>query len=150
MLTWSSNISTKLGTFGITSNGRAITSITFSPVKKPRADALTKKCAKEITAYINGTLKTFTVPIGAEGTSFQQLVWKAMKRIPYGKSRSYSHIADAIGNPKAMRAVGSACRKNPLPIIIPCHRVTAKESLGGYAGGLKLKKGLLKIEATNN
>lgn len=81
------------------------------------------------------------------GTAFQQNIWKAMLRIPYGKTRSYGEIAQSIKNPKAVRAVGGACGANPIPLIIPCHRVlAANQKIGGFSSGLNWKKRLLKLE----
>lgn len=80
------------------------------------------------------------------GTPFQKRVWKAIQKIPYGKTLTYKELAKKVGSPNAYRAVGSACGKNPLPIIIPCHRVVASNGIGGFTGGLKLKKKLLKLE----
>ena len=83
----------------------------------------------------------------ARGTEFQQQVWQALTRIPYGQTRSYADIADTIGNPKAVRAVGAANGRNPLAIIVPCHRVIGRDgSLTGYAGGLAIKQFLLNLE----
>jgi O-6-methylguanine DNA methyltransferase len=81
-----------------------------------------------------------------DGTDFQKSVWRALKKIPRGQTRTYSEIAAAIGNPKAVRAVGSACGANPLPVFIPCHRVVAKNGLGGFGSGLPWKVLLLKME----
>lgn len=82
------------------------------------------------------------------GTLFQKKVWRAIQQIPYGQTRSYKWIAQKIGSPKAFRAVGQACKANPFPIVVPCHRVIASSGkLGGFNGGLKLKRQLLKLEA---
>ncbi|MDD3275836.1 MAG: MGMT family protein [Kiritimatiellales bacterium] len=81
-----------------------------------------------------------------EGTDFQKAVWSEMQKIPRGQTRTYSEIAAAIGRPKAVRAVGTACGANPLPLFIPCHRVTAKNGLGGFGSGLPWKKLLLEME----
>jgi O-6-methylguanine DNA methyltransferase len=89
-------------------------------------------------------------PIGnPNGTVFQQAVWNALKKIPCGQTRTYGEIATTVGKPKAVRAVGSACGANPLPVFIPCHRVTAKNGLGGFSSGLPWKKLLLDAEASN-
>ena len=87
------------------------------------------------------------MPLTPEGTDFQKKVWEALKAIPYGETRSYAQIAAAAGNPKACRAVGGANNKNPLPVIIPCHRVIGADgSLTGYGGGLEIKRFLLNLE----
>ena len=102
---------------------------------------------EQILQYINGSRKYFDLKLEPRGTEFQKNVWKALSNIPYGEYRSYSEIACQIGNDKAVRAVGMANSKNPLPLIIPCHRVIGKNrKLVGYAGGLRIKETLLKIE----
>ncbi len=101
----------------------------------------------QLTAYFAGRLRTFAVQIHLEGTPFQQQVWKELQKIPYGKTASYGEIAKRIGNPKACRAVGGANNKNPIPIIIPCHRVIGHDgSMAGFGGGIDLKKNLLQLE----
>ncbi|WP_421193978.1 methylated-DNA--[protein]-cysteine S-methyltransferase [Aeromonas enteropelogenes] len=101
----------------------------------------------EFEAYFAGRLQRFTLPLAASGTAFQQTVWQALCDIPYGETRSYGDIARAIGKPNAMRAVGAANGRNPLSIIVPCHRVIGQNgSLTGYAGGLEIKKALLQLE----
>lgn len=101
----------------------------------------------EFDAYFAGRLQRFTLPLAAHGTAFQQAVWQALCDIPYGETRSYGDIARAIGKPSASRAVGAANGRNPLSIIVPCHRVIGQNgSLTGYAGGLEIKKVLLELE----
>lgn len=101
----------------------------------------------EFAAYFAGRLQCFTLPIAAHGTAFQQAVWQALCDIPYGETRSYGDIARAIGKPAAVRAVGAANGRNPLSIIVPCHRVIGQNgSLTGYAGGLPIKQQLLALE----
>lgn len=108
---------------------------------------LIKKTFAEIEEYLDGKRKTFDIPTNPKGTVFQKKVWEELKKIPYGKTASYGEIAEKIGNPKAQRAVGLANNKNPVPIIIPCHRVIGKNgSLTGYAYGLDVKKTLLDLE----
>ncbi|MFZ5954504.1 MAG: methylated-DNA--[protein]-cysteine S-methyltransferase [Candidatus Dependentiae bacterium] len=103
--------------------------------------------SRELTEYFENKRTTFTVPLDIQGTPFQQKVWQSLLEIPYGKTISYKQLAAMVGNPKASRAVGSANGKNPLWIIIPCHRVIAANgTLGGYAGGLAAKKHLLDLE----
>lgn len=106
-----------------------------------------KLAAKELQAYLDGNLKKFSVPIKAEGTEFQSKVWKALRDIPFGETRSYKDIAIEIGNPKAYRAVGNANGKNPLLIIVPCHRVIGTGGdMGGFSYGVQLKRTLLELE----
>ncbi len=102
---------------------------------------------RQLKAYFEGKLKTFQVPLDADGTDFQHKAWKALQSIPYGQTRSYGEQAKQIGKPKASRAVGAANGKNPLSIIVPCHRVIgASGKLTGFAGGLKIKAQLLELE----
>ena len=103
--------------------------------------------AEQFTAYFDGRLQRFDLPLAARGTKFQQQVWQALAQIPYGETRSYTDIALVIDKPKAMRAVGAANGRNPLAIIVPCHRVIGRDgTLTGYAGGLAIKQFLLKHE----
>jgi len=102
----------------------------------------------QLTAYFEGRLKRFDLPLAPVGTAFQLSVWEALKAIPYGEVASYGEIARAIGNPKAVRAVGGANARNPIPIIIPCHRVIGSDgSLTGFGGGLETKRRLLDLES---
>ena len=102
---------------------------------------------KQLAEYFSGKRTSFTVPLDLRGTEFQIESWKALERIPYGKTISYGEQAQSIGNPRATRAVGSANGRNPIPIIVPCHRVVSSDgSLGGYALGLKIKRLLLNLE----
>ena len=102
---------------------------------------------RELGAYFGGEAKDFTTPIEMGGTEFQRAVWDELLKIPFGVSRSYADIAKAIGKPKAVRAVGAANGKNPLGIVVPCHRVIGKNgSLTGYGGGLEMKLWLLRHE----
>ena len=90
---------------------------------------------------------TFTVPLEPQGTEFQQRVWDVLLHIPYGETRTYKDVAESVGNPNAVRAVGTACATNPLPLVVPCHRVLRSDgSTGGYLGGADAKKLLLALE----
>lgn len=112
-----------------------------------KENAVLVQAAAQLQEYFQGRRKQFTVPLQPVGTEFQQQVWRALTRIPYGTTSTYKELAAAIGKPKASRAVGSACHHNPLPVIIPCHRVIGSSgSLTGYAGGLALKQQLLTLE----
>ena len=103
---------------------------------------------KQIVEYLNGKRSSFHLELNPQGTDFQKKVWNALRRIPYGQTKCYQEIARMVGSPKGMRAVGMANNKNPLPIVVPCHRVIGKDgSMVGYAGGLPLKKKLLKMES---
>lgn len=110
-------------------------------------DDFFKETIGQLEEYLQGKRKKFTIKLNPKGTGFQQKVWHELQKIPYGKTVSYGDIATRINNPKAVRAVGGANNKNPIPIIIPCHRVVGKNgSLVGYAGGLEIKKRLLEVE----
>jgi len=146
---------TTIGKIGIAEDGTFITNVYFEDEKGAK-DAnlietpLLKEAAKQINEYFNGDRKNFELPISPFGTEFQQSVWKALQEIPYGETRSYKEIAIAVGNEKACRAVGMANNKNPISIIIPCHRVIGTNGkLVGYAGGLKIKDYLLNMEKTH-
>ncbi len=107
----------------------------------------TEEVYQQLQEYIDGKRREFTIPYVLQGTPFQKQVWHALLQIPYGTTCTYEDIACQIGNPKAMRAVGQANNRNPLHIIIPCHRVIGKNrKLTGYAGGLKIKEALLALE----
>lgn len=104
---------------------------------------------EQIQEYLRGQRKAFDIPLDLRGTEFQRAVWQALLEIPYGTTKTYSEIAREIHRPKAVRAVGSAIGANPVPIVVPCHRVIGKDgSLTGFAGGLDMKEQLLKIEGT--
>jgi methylated-DNA-[protein]-cysteine S-methyltransferase len=112
-----------------------------------RETVLIKKTAAQLAEYFDGKRKNFTIPLAPQGTAFQIKVWEALQKIPYGETRSYGEIAAMIGNPKASRAVGMANHRNPIVIIIPCHRVIGHDgSLTGFGGGLELKRRLLELE----
>jgi len=106
-----------------------------------------KEAVRQLEAYFSGELKSFNLKLAPEGTDFQKSVWKALCEIPYGGTRTYKEIAASIGKPRAYRAVGLANNRNPIPIIIPCHRVIGADGkLTGYASGLDIKEYLLKLE----
>lgn len=106
-----------------------------------------KPYAEQLIEYLEGKRTDFTIPSDCKGTEFQTEVWKALCRIPYGETRTYSDIARIINKPKAMRAVGAAIGKNPVMMIVPCHRVIGKNgSLTGFRGGMEMKRRLLELE----
>ncbi|AKB18938.1 methylated-DNA--[protein]-cysteine S-methyltransferase [Methanosarcina sp. WWM596] len=106
--------------------------------------------SRQLEAYFAGKLKSFEVKLAPEGTEFQKSVWRSLCEISYGETRTYGEIAKIIGNPKASRAVGFANNRNPISIIVPCHRVIgANGKLTGYASGLDIKEFLLKLEENN-
>ena len=109
-------------------------------------DAL-PEARRQVAAWFAGTRDTFDLPLAPEGTAFQRLVWNALRTIPKGETRSYVQIAHAIGRPKATRAVGGANGRNPIPLLIPCHRVVAADGgIGGFSGSLDTKRALLRHE----
>jgi O-6-methylguanine DNA methyltransferase len=121
----------------------------FSPAVGERNDAnqWTMQAAEELQAYFAGSLRVFRVPLDMQGTDFQLAVWKELSKIPFGETRSYRQVAECVGRPKAVRAVGAANGSNPVAIIVPCHRVIGSGGkLTGYGGGLPLKKRLLELE----
>ena len=108
---------------------------------------LIKDALLQLSEYLRGERKKFDIPFRMRGTEFQIQVWKVLQNIPYGETRSYKQIAEAIGNPKAVRAIGMANNRNPLLIVIPCHRVIGKDgSLVGYGEGIEMKEFLLRLE----
>ena len=108
---------------------------------------LLREAARQLLEYFNGDRRVFDLPLCMRGTPFQLAIWNALCGIPYGETRTYADIAAAVGNPKACRAVGMANNRNPISIIIPCHRVIGKDgSLTGYGGGLGRKEYLLSLE----
>lgn len=110
-------------------------------------DEVLEKTRKQVDEYLNGNRKEFDIPLLMVGTDFQKRVWKALLRLPYGATSTYGQIAEEIGSPRAVRAVGNANRANPISIIVPCHRVIGSDGgLVGYGGGLSLKKWLLRLE----
>ena len=151
-----------VGILGIAEEDNAVTDIFFSEKKeipeKIKAKnlnenfiinetSLIEKTALQLREYFDGKRKKFSLPLMPKGTDFQQSVWKALQTIPWGETRTYSEIASLAGNPKACRAAGMANNRNPIVIIIPCHRVIGKDnSLTGYGGGLENKKLLLDLE----
>jgi methylated-DNA-[protein]-cysteine S-methyltransferase len=113
----------------------------------PGTHPIAIEAARQLRAYFAGELREFDLPLDLHGTDFQRRVWRELQRIPYGETRSYSQIAAAIGAPQAVRAVGAANGANPIPIVVPCHRVIgAGGKLVGYGGGLPLKQRLLALE----
>jgi methylated-DNA-[protein]-cysteine S-methyltransferase len=106
---------------------------------------------RQLRAYFNGSLRQFDLPLDLQGTPFQLRVWGELVRIPFGQTRSYAQLAEAVGSPKAVRAVGAANGANPAAIVVPCHRVIGSSGkLVGYGGGLPLKRRLLELEGVSS
>lgn len=142
---------TKLGSVTFAEENGTFFVITVFPYQEPRAiykeTPLIAEAYQQLSEYLSGERRVFDLPLAPKGTPFQQQVWKALQDIPYGETRSYKDIAIAIGNPKAVRAVGMANHRNPLLVVVPCHRVIGKNgTLVGYAAGLDKKEFLLKLE----
>lgn len=144
-------IDTPLGKLTIACNNQSLISLDFGEVNleyslEPRHPILLIT-EEQLNRYFAGKLKKFDIPLDPQGTIFQKVVWTTLLEIPYGETVSYGNVAKRIGNPKSVRAVGQANNKNPIPIIIPCHRVVGKDgSLVGYGGGIEIKKFLLALE----
>ena len=145
-------VNSKIGNIVIVEKNQSI--IELKVIKEKNIDIiesdtpLLKKASEQINEYFSGKRETFDLPLNPEGTEFMKKVWKQLLNIPYGETKTYKQIATEIGNEKAARAVGMANNKNPIPIIIPCHRVIgSNKKLVGYALGLDVKGKLLKLEA---
>lgn len=148
-------LNTPIGDLLLAGDEEALTLVSFpegSMRREPEADWIYSEkpfveAAKQLDAYFAGTLKEFDLPLKPNGTEFQLAVLEELQKIPYGTTTSYGDIASRIGRPKAVRAVGAANGRNPLPIIIPCHRVVGSSGdLTGFGGGLPTKKALLRLE----
>lgn len=117
------------------------------PAYEDENHPLLLQAAEELNEYFAGKRQSFSIDVNPEGTEFQKKVWKALLTIPFGKTKTYGEIAALIGNPDAVRAVGGAANKNPVPVIIPCHRVIGADGkLVGFGGGLQRKEYLLEVE----
>lgn len=140
-----------VGPLTVTANEQAVTGIIFGmSEKESRPSRITEAAIIQLKEYFSGQRKIFDLPLEPAGTVFQKKVWNALCDIPYGKTVSYRQIAEKIDCPKGFRAVGMANNKNPISIIIPCHRVIGADgSLTGYGGGLSVKESLLQLEAAD-
>ena len=149
-------LTTDIGILTLIADGEALVGVHFggeggsprSPEPAERGGSpLLTDAARQIGEYLRGERRDFDVPIRLEGTDFQLLVWNALRTIPYGETRTYAEVAAQIGRPRAVRAVGGANHRNPLPLIVPCHRVVgANGALVGFGGGLEVKRRLLELE----
>lgn len=138
-----------LGVIEITANTKGVTSLYFvqKAASKNKLNDILKKSLKELDEYFSKKRNDFSIPVDMEGTEFQKKVWKELLKIPFGKTVSYLYIAKKIGDENSTRAVGNANGKNPISIIVPCHRVIgANGNLVGYGGGIEKKKWLLEFE----
>jgi methylated-DNA-[protein]-cysteine S-methyltransferase len=142
-----------IGELTLTGNGVALTGLYMERREDPRPDWLRDdapfaEAQRQLEAYFAGELTTFDLPLAPRGTPFQEKVWQALRTIPYGKTASYRDVAVQVGNPTAVRAVGAANGRNPISIIVPCHRVIGADgSLTGYGGGMERKRWLLDLES---
>ena len=143
---------TPLGELGIEASEIGVSAIhlpsdRINETRRSQSSPMLKHAKRELDAYFNRGLRQFSVPLDWQGTPFQESVWNALTQIPYGETVSYRDIALAIDRPRAARPVGGAVGKNPLPIIVPCHRVIGSDrSLTGFTGGLWIKRELLTLE----
>jgi methylated-DNA-[protein]-cysteine S-methyltransferase len=142
-------VETPIGPLLLTASEGRLSGVAFAASTGARsAERLFAETEGQLLAYFAGELERFELPLAPRGTAFQQRVWEALAEIPYGSTTTYSELAAAIGRPSACRAVGAANGRNPLPVIVPCHRVIgAAGSLTGYGGGLERKRQLLALEA---
>ena len=145
-------LDTPVGTLTLEASERGLSSIRFPNQPKSIAGRLTsnnviKLAKQELTTYFASQLKEFSLPLDWHGTAFQESVWRALTAIPFGEAVSYADIARAIGRPQSARPIGRAVGRNPLPIIVPCHRVIGSDhTLTGFTGGLDIKVALLELE----
>ena len=146
-------LDTPIGRLRLLSDGRQLTAIEFEGQyadlgeASEQTDRALAPALRQLEEYFQGRRKDFDLPLAVAGTQFQQSVWRALIAIPYGEVRSYGDIAKAIKRPRAVRAVGAANGRNPLPIVVPCHRVIGSNgALTGFAGGLQAKRTLLRLE----
>jgi methylated-DNA-[protein]-cysteine S-methyltransferase len=149
------HVSTPVGELLLAGDGTSLRLVAFPRGPHPqkpeagweRSEAPFRDALRQLNGYFAGKLRRFDLPLAPEGTAFQQTVWRALQTIPYGETLSYGGLARRIGRPSASRAVGAANGRNPIPIIIPCHRVIgAAGSLTGFGGGLSTKRKLLELE----
>ena len=156
MLEWSRFEAAGQFAFGIVASDAGIRAIELNaaaelPGRECESNPMLRQAVAQLRAYFGGELRDFDLALDMQGTEFQRRVWRELQNIPYGETRSYSLVAHTIGAPKAVRAVGAANGRNPIPIVVPCHRVIgAGGSLVGYGGGLPLKRFLLDLEARHS
>lgn len=145
-----SRIPSPLGELLLTAEEGALTGVWFEGQHEPcgrRDDAALVEARRQLEAWFEGRLRSFDLPLAPRGTPFQKRVWEEIRRIPFGATRSYGELARLLGRPSAARAVGGATGRNPLSIVVPCHRVIGSQgTLVGYGGGLERKRFLLQLE----
>lgn len=139
--------SSPFGPISLRATDTHVLSLHFGDLGLRDSTPLLSEAEAQLAAYFSGKLRQFRLPLLTKGTDFQQRVWSCLLTIPYGETISYRELAERVGSPRAFRAVGNANGKNPLPVLIPCHRVIASDgSLGGYSYGLDLKQELVRLE----
>lgn len=145
---YQSYLETSVGFLRLLSNGKQLYHVQFQEHNGPEdPDQITEWTKTQLTEYFNGTRTSFNIPLYLDGSKFESRVWNALQEIPYGTTTSYKSLAQQIDHPKAMQAIGSANGRNPIAVIVPCHRVIGHDGdLKGYAGGIERKKWLLKHE----
>jgi methylated-DNA-[protein]-cysteine S-methyltransferase len=143
-------IDSPVGPLGLGADADALTQIVLrmrGPAYRGKLRGVLADAARQLAAYFAGRLRNFDVPLAPQGTPFQREVWKALRTIKYGETWSYRELAEYVGRPAAVRAVGAANGQNPIPIIIPCHRVIGSNgTLVGFGGGIEMKQKLLALE----
>ncbi len=149
MCEYASYLESPVGLIKITADNHAVkTAFITSETGSETESEITKEAKKQLSEYFSGERKEFFLPLSPEGTEFQQKIWRELVKVPYGKTVSYGGIARASGNPKGAGAAGGAVGKNPIFIIIPCHRVISGDGgIGGFTGDLEIKKTLLNFES---
>ena len=144
------SLSSPFGMLSLFEDDGNLVALEWGQTADKQPSALLEEAGLQLNAYFDGDLKEFDLPLAPDGTSFQRAVWDQLRRIPFGAVQAYADIAEAVGN--APRAVGGACGRNPIPIIIPCHRVIGKDGrLGGFSGyaGIKTKRRLFRLEGVS-
>jgi methylated-DNA-[protein]-cysteine S-methyltransferase len=150
MITYSGYYNSPFGMLRIITSDTVVLGIDFTDLKgasKEDSPVIMKETIRQLDEYFSGKRKIFSLKVELKGTDFQKSIWNAMSKIPYGKTASYKDLAVMAGKPKAARAVGGACHRNPIGIVLPCHRVIGSDgSLTGFGSGLDLKEKLLNHE----
>ncbi|MDH3797478.1 MAG: methylated-DNA--[protein]-cysteine S-methyltransferase [Desulfobacterales bacterium] len=150
MQTYTACYRSEIGPFEIVGNQKGILTISFNKapsVINRNLPACLQECMQQMDEYFKGQRRKFNVPLLLKGTDFQKAVWRQLQKIPFGQTASYGDVARAVGSPRAFRAVGNANNKNPIPLIIPCHRVIGSDGkLVGFGGGIWRKEWLLEHE----
>jgi methylated-DNA-[protein]-cysteine S-methyltransferase len=142
-------VRTPVGPVSISASQTSVHEIFFGTKKGEKggpANRLERVCARQLTEYLKGSRKKFVLPLQPHGSEFQKRVWSALRKVPHGHTVTYAQLARMAGKPRATRAVANALGKNPIPIVIPCHRVVSSVGIGGFSGGLWRKRTLLGLE----